>query len=325
MAAPPSRPGPPRRFPSRSVPRLAQVGFGRAAQIYDRVRPDYPSPVLEKARKIAPPGPDRIVVDVGAGTGKWTRLLTRSYKHVLALEPNAAMRRELRRNLPGLRVLARTAESTGLPDASVELLTAAQCFHWFRRGPTLKEFRRILKPGGALVILYNNRRRSRRWERRAQELISRYARPEYPSGRRTWQRSWRRAEGFTPLRSWHYRHVQRLSPARVVELYASRSYVAALPRARRQELLGQLRSLVREAARRARGTSLNVEYSGELYWAYRLPGPARRRRPGGRGSRHVVSDRGFSSRSRGAILRREFASARPRPPSGGRPRSRFGR
>ena len=105
--------------------------------------------------------PSDVVADVGSGTGILTALLLDHGNTVHAVEPNAAMAAEATARLggnPRFHAVAGRAEATGLPDASCDVVTAAQAFHWFDIDPTRREFRRILRPGGAVVLVWNIRR-----------------------------------------------------------------------------------------------------------------------------------------------------------------------
>ena len=104
--------------------------------------------------------PAHVVADVASGTGIWTRMLLKNGNMVLGVEPNAEMRQAGERLLaefPRFTSVAGTAEATTLPDHSVDFVTAAQAAHWFNRERTRREFERILKPGGWLVLLWNER------------------------------------------------------------------------------------------------------------------------------------------------------------------------
>jgi len=103
---------------------------------------------------------DSLVADVASGTGIFTRLLLENGNRVLGVEPNADMRRageEYCAEFPNFTSVTGTAETTTLEDHSVDIVTAAQAAHWFDRDKSLVEFRRILKPGGYLVLLWNDR------------------------------------------------------------------------------------------------------------------------------------------------------------------------
>ena len=134
--------------------------FSDRVDDYVRYRPGYPREAIDFLARECGLGPRSTVADVGAGTGIWTARLLDSGCRVLALEPNRAMCRAGRARLgEGRRLswLAATAESTGLADDSVDLVTVAQAFHWFERGPARAELGRILVPGGWLAVIWNER------------------------------------------------------------------------------------------------------------------------------------------------------------------------
>lgn len=131
------------------IPRTPER-FTARAQDYARYRPGYPPEVIAWLRERCGLGPGTCVADVGAGTGLFTRQLLAAGAEVTGIEPNAAMRAQ-----SGLPLREGRAEATGLPDASCDLVTAAQAYHWFEPEATRAEFRRILRPGGWAVLLWN--------------------------------------------------------------------------------------------------------------------------------------------------------------------------
>jgi SAM-dependent methyltransferase len=130
--------------------------FHDRAEDYARYRPGYPAGAIDALLDALPWG--CAAADVGAGTGILSRLLAGRGARVLAVEPNAAMRAAATPH-PNVRWSDGTAEATGLSDASVELVTMAQAFHWVDVRPSLLEFARILRPNGRLAILWNRRSR----------------------------------------------------------------------------------------------------------------------------------------------------------------------
>lgn len=135
--------------------------FSGKAQLYKAYRPTYPDEALDFLYGELGFSSDSIVADIGAGTGILTaRLLSRGVRKIYAVEPNADMRQaadaELARD-PRYFAVDAAAESTGLAAGSVDFVTAAQAFHWFDKARFQAECRRILKPDGKVVILYNNR------------------------------------------------------------------------------------------------------------------------------------------------------------------------
>jgi SAM-dependent methyltransferase len=124
--------------------------FDRAAEEYERVRPSYPTAVLD----LLPLGDDSEVLDLGAGTGKLTRVLAERYRHVFAVEPLDGMRAILERVLPEVDSRAGTAQAIPLPAASVDGVFAAAAFHWFASDDAVAEIGRVLRPGGVVCLVH---------------------------------------------------------------------------------------------------------------------------------------------------------------------------
>jgi SAM-dependent methyltransferase len=129
--------------------------FETAAVDYERYRPDYPREAIEWAAEQIRLGARARVLDVGAGTGKLTRGLVGAGFAVAAVEPGGAMLDELRIAVPEAAAHEAPAEQIPLPDESFDAVFAAQCFHWFDRERALPELRRVLRPGGGLVLVWN--------------------------------------------------------------------------------------------------------------------------------------------------------------------------
>jgi SAM-dependent methyltransferase len=132
--------------------------YSPKAESYAKYRWDYAPAAVETLFEIAGLGLHSAVADLGAGTGILTRRLCGRAGQVFAIEPNPEMRAVLVRDcgqLPGCTVLDTAAEATGLPQASLDAVTAAQAIHWFDPVLTRRELRRILKPGGWLALFEN--------------------------------------------------------------------------------------------------------------------------------------------------------------------------
>lgn len=147
--------------------------FENIGEEYDRYRPGFP----EAAADAILPGRVAAVLDLGAGTGKFTALLTGRAERVIAVEPSAQMLDVLRVKLPEAERYVAGAERIPLADASVDAVTVAQAFHWFERDAACAEIRRVLVPGGALGLLWNRTDRSCTWDL----ACSRIAHPAYRS------------------------------------------------------------------------------------------------------------------------------------------------
>lgn len=134
--------------------------FSNRVADYIRYRPSYPAEVLEILRRESGLTPQSVVADIGSGTGISAELFLRRGHTVYGVEPNEPMRSAAERLLagyPNFRSTAGTAEATTLADSSVDLIIAAQAFHWFDRAKTRPEFVRILRPSGVFAILFNTR------------------------------------------------------------------------------------------------------------------------------------------------------------------------
>jgi SAM-dependent methyltransferase len=222
----------------------AATGFGFAAEAYQHARPSYPVALDDWLRDALGLAPDRVAVDLGAGTGKFTPLLIATGAHVVAVEPVAAMRAQLVAAHAGVEALAGDAEHLPLADESVDAIVCAQSFHWFAKPAALAEIRRALKPGGALGLVWNVRDERVAWVAALTRIVDRYAgdAPRHESGR------WRDvfpAPGFTPLSERRFAYAHAGPPERViVERVLSTSFIAALPAAEQGRVAGEVRALI---------------------------------------------------------------------------------
>ena len=207
------------------------LSFGPAAGLYERVRPGYPPEILTWMLGSRP----LRVADLGAGTGKFSRVLAAAGHEVVAIEPDPLMAAEFRATAPdGVRVLAGRAEAIPLPDASVDAVVAAQAYHWFDPAAAHPEIARIVRVGGVFAPVWNLRDESVGWVAE----LSRIAGSED-----TQVRTPDPVAGFGPYAAHAVRHASTLTADGLVALVATRSYYLTADGARREEIEARLREL----------------------------------------------------------------------------------
>jgi ubiquinone/menaquinone biosynthesis C-methylase UbiE len=231
----------------------AQAGFTAAAEVYERARPGYPGEAVAWVAERLGIGPGRDVLDLAAGTGKLTRQLVPLGARIVAVEPIDAMRVELERAVPGVEALAGTAEAIPLPDGSVDAVTCAQAFHWFRPDDAVSEIRRVLRTGGGLALLWNGRDLQDPKHARVDELLAPHRR-EFPGG----EEHWRSVLGPLELRTWRYS--QTLTLDEYVDRVASTSFVGAMSPDRRRKFLDEVRAAMSPFAE-----PLELRYLTDVY------------------------------------------------------------
>ena len=152
---------------------VAAAGFGSAADVYERARPSYPPESIDWLLARTGVGEGDTIVDLGAGTGKLTRLLAPSGARIVAVEPIP----EMRAHIDVGEAIDGTAEAIPLPNASAVLVTVAQAFHWFDHDRALPEIHRVLRPEGALALFWNMRDLDDPVQRGVEELLAAVPRP----------------------------------------------------------------------------------------------------------------------------------------------------
>jgi SAM-dependent methyltransferase len=218
----------------------AAVGFANAADVYERARPSYPQEAVDWLVAETGLGPGKTVVDLGAGTGKLTRLLVPTGARVVAVEPIP----EMRAHIQGAEPVDGTAEEIPLADASVDLVTAAQAFHWFDHGRALPEIRRVLREGGSLALVWNMRDLDDPVQRGVEELL-RPIREEAPAQLLgAWREPLERSQLFGAGVKREFRYEQRFTTHDLCDRVASTSFVAAMSPIDREELLVRVRALM---------------------------------------------------------------------------------
>jgi SAM-dependent methyltransferase len=217
--------------------------FDRAAVEYESARPSYPAALLD----LLPLARSAEVLDLGAGTGKLTRVLVERYRRVIAVEPLDNMRAILESVVPSAESHKGSAEAIPLPDGSVDGVFAAQAFHWFANDQAVSEIARVLRPGGVFAVVSNETVDSSAlpdaYHARISELFVDGRLAPGDDGERfaTIGRG-----PFGELSERSVMHEQVQDSESVVAFASSVSLIARLPDAERHRVLAELRSLLPE-------------------------------------------------------------------------------
>jgi SAM-dependent methyltransferase len=254
-----------------AVHEVARVGFGDEADAYERARPSYPPDAVAWLVEALRIGPHRLVADVAAGTGKFTRLLLPSGATVVAVEPVPTMAA----HLPDVPRLAAVAEALPFGDGTLDALTVAQAFHWFDARAALAEFHRVLRPGGRVGLIWNARDRSAGWVDAIWSIMDSVEKRapwrDHDSAGESHDAAFDETPFFTQPAARVFHQVHELTPELVVERIRSVSHVAVLPAGRQADVLDAVREVLRTDPGTAGRDLVAMPYRVDAYWAERLP------------------------------------------------------
>ncbi len=251
----------------------AAAGFSARPSVYVSGRPEYPAALDPWLRSKLALRPGQTVLDLGAGTGKFSKRLLATGATVIALDPVPAMLDELRRQQPGIDAREGSAESIPAADASLDAVVCAQSFHWFATAEALREVYRVLRPGGRLGLVWNVRDETVPWVAALTEIIEPFGgdTPRYHT------QAWRRvfpAEGFSPLRESAFSNAHTGSPEQViVDRTLSVSFIAALPAGERDRVASRVRDLIAATPELAGKTRVTFPYTTMAFSCVKLPYP----------------------------------------------------
>jgi len=234
------------------------TAFAEVAGAYERGRPGYPE---EAVRWMVGDRP-LAVVDLGAGTGKLTRVLVALGHRVVAVEPLEEMRAELAAALPAIHAIQGTAEEIPLYAGAADVVTSAQAFHWFDHDNALPEIARVLRPGGRLALVWNSRDDRDPWMAQLSAIIGNESIEESDvvpvidaSGL------------FGRVETSVFSFAHALDRDGLLDLVLSRSYLAKLPPPDREPVLDAVGALYDETAG---PDGVQLAYTTECFRAERL-------------------------------------------------------
>ena len=246
-----------------SVNPVAAGGFASAAPTYARIRPTYARSSIGEVKDAI--GTSATVLDLAAGTGILTGQLTRAGLQLLAVEPVAEMLSQLQRSLPAVPALRGVAEQLPFAAASVDAVVVGTAFHWFDGPTAAAEAARVLRDGGVLALLWNQRDDSVDWVRRYGEILL----SERPQGRpyenADWEAVVAATSSFGPVERSSHANPQPSSPTALVQRASSTSFVADAPPEQRARVLDRVRDLAESHPELSGRTRFDLPYVTELY------------------------------------------------------------
>jgi SAM-dependent methyltransferase len=241
--------------------------FGRVAALYELGRPSWPAEAIDLVSRDLRLGSEAAVLDLGAGTGKLTRLLAQRFARVVAVEPVDDMRVLIP---PQAEVLGGTAEEIPLPDRSVAAVFCGESFHWFDWPRAITEIVRVLQPSGGLAVMWNRPSggllHSAEWPPGVSDALDRLVDPS-PPARRYHSFAWRDALSDSPFEELRFAAVPNegeIGREALVARIASWSQVAVLPDDEREAFVAEIAEYLTEPTYR-------VTLETHLYWT-RLAG-----------------------------------------------------
>lgn len=223
--------------------------FSNRVADYVKYRPHYPAAVREVLAREHGLRPEHVIADVGSGTGILTALFLDGGHTVYGIEPNAEMRaagEALLAAQRGFRSIVGTAEATTLPAGSVDWVTAGQAFHWFDPVATRREWQRLLRPGGGVALVWNERRmEDTPFARAYEDLLVRYG-TDYTEVNHRGRASSEALEGFFAPRGYRvhaFENVQTFDFDGLRGRLLSASYIPRAGHPHHEPLLAALRDL----------------------------------------------------------------------------------
>jgi ubiquinone/menaquinone biosynthesis C-methylase UbiE len=242
----------------------AAEGFEKAADVYERARPGYPADAVDY---VVEQVGDGLVVDLAAGTGKFTRELVARGLNCIAIEPVEGMRRTFHDVLPDVPIVDGSAEAMPVEDGSADAVTVAQAFHWFDGALAVAEIARVLRPGGRLAVVWNVRDARVDWVSRVTEIIDRYENDKHVPRYRDqeWRKAFEKAELFRLVAEREFPYMQEMTREGLVDRVASTSFIATLDEAERMRVLEEVGSLASNHPDLAGRARFEHPYVTEVY------------------------------------------------------------
>jgi ubiquinone/menaquinone biosynthesis C-methylase UbiE len=251
---------------TQSLHPAAEKGFGVGASLYQNVRPDYPQAITAWLKDTLGLQTNDLLLDLGAGTGKFLPYLQAISEQIYAADPVEAMLTQLRLHHPDVHTLQAMSDQLPIANDTVRAIFCAQSFHWFATLDTLAELHRVLQSHGHLVLIWNQRDVSVDWVKAlADEIFPLEGdTPRYHSGE--WQKVFSQQDYFqqqdqTTFRQLHHGTVEQVVSKRLL----STSFIAALPEPAQQRLKQRFEHIVYDYTGKQAQDEIDFPYTTYVY------------------------------------------------------------
>ena len=237
----------------------AAAGFAKRVDEYVAGRPDYPTETIASLPQA------ETIIELGAGTGKFTQFLIGRAKRIVAVEPLPEMAARIPQGgTTGIEVLHAKAETVPLPDGVADLVCCATSFHWFDYPEATDEIHRLLKPGGHLALLWNRRDETVPWVAAFSKLIESYSKGARRYGSGHWRQILTNPK-FEQAAEHRVPFSHPMPVSGIIDRAFSTSYIAQLPEAEAAELRAKLEDLIARHDALRTATEIAFPYVSLLY------------------------------------------------------------
>jgi len=253
----------------------AKKGFEKQVDVYEKARPSYPSAAIDFIFKTLNLTTNSEVIDLGSGTGKLTRQLEKYNLKLTAVEPVKEMREKFSKVSPNILVVDGTSTKIPMLDKSLDVVFCAQSFHWFSNEESLKEIYRVLKPSGALVLIWNQVDKNLEWATKMRLLTYKHLNgaPQYNYGK--WRNVFNETNYFGKLNEANFKNYDEnenifVDKQYIWERMLSASYVSILEKYEQEKLKEEIFDfLSKENLDFKNGLSGTIlKYVTDVFWTF---------------------------------------------------------
>lgn len=249
---------------------VTATNYQNMSNLYESGRPGYTSDSVFALCDHLKISPSSQIVELGAGTGKFTRVLLEKYPNVIAIEPVPAMLEQLKAILPNTRAILGTGEVIPLPAHSCDFILIANAFHWFATEKALQEFVRVLKPNGGLGLIWNlDGVFTSNWGKTIDSWLDEIEgdTPQYKTGQ--WRHVLENSSLFSALCEETFSSSRTTNRDEVIQRVMSISFVAALEESKRRSLQSKIEHQLATHAETRDQKELKVSFDTKIYWCFK--------------------------------------------------------